>query len=255
MAAAWVVQKHFGPDTVFHPAQYGEEPPRTLNPLDVAVIVDFSYPRDVMKKMDKDGIKLVVLDHHKTAQANCEGLPFCKFDMNESGASLAWKHFFPIKQMPRLVLYIKDRDLWKFEMPHSSEINAWIQSFPMDFATYSYLYETLEYTHGVENARNAGEAIERYKRQLVQQICKSAIVESVAGYEVPVVNTNVLMSEVGHELCKQYPKSKFGAYWFKRADGVIQYGARSIGEFDVSEIAKKFGGGGHKNAAGWQMII
>lgn len=36
--------------------------------------------------------------------------------------------------------------------------------------------------------------------------------------------------------------------------GKFQYSLRSRGDFDVSAIAKKFGGGGHKNAAGFNVV-
>lgn len=41
--------------------------------------------------------------------------------------------------------------------------------------------------------------------------------------------------------------------WWQRFDGKFQFSLRSRGDIDVSEIAKKFGGGGHKNAAGFQL--
>ena len=37
-----------------------------------------------------------------------------------------------------------------------------------------------------------------------------------------------------------------------RGHGVFNYSLRSKGDFDVSELAKRHGGGGHKNAAGFQ---
>jgi nanoRNase/pAp phosphatase (c-di-AMP/oligoRNAs hydrolase) len=36
---------------------------------------------------------------------------------------------------------------------------------------------------------------------------------------------------------------------------MIQFSLRSRGELDVSAIAKKLGGGGHKNAAGFQLPL
>ena len=71
---------------------------------------------------------------------------------------------------------------------------------------------------------------------------------------IPIVNIcQVDCSEVLHELCVSYPSPPFSMYWFKRADGMYQYGLRSIGDFDVSTVAKLFGGGGHKNASGFQL--
>ncbi len=70
-------------------------------------------------------------------------------------------------------------------------------------------------------------------------------------YEVPVVNATVLFSDIAGELAKGKP---FGACYFDRADGKRQWSLRSSPDgVDVSEIAKLYGGGGHKNAAGFEV--
>ncbi|HEY6554426.1 MAG TPA: phosphohydrolase, partial [Vicinamibacteria bacterium] len=43
--------------------------------------------------------------------------------------------------------------------------------------------------------------------------------------------------------------------WWRRADGLFQYSLRSRGEFDVSAVAMGYGGGGHRNAAGFQLKV
>ena len=71
---------------------------------------------------------------------------------------------------------------------------------------------------------------------------------------VPGVNASIHMSEVPEELLKRNPHVRFAAYYFDRADGKRQWGLRSVGDFDVSEVAKTLGGGGHKNAAGFTTV-
>jgi nanoRNase/pAp phosphatase (c-di-AMP/oligoRNAs hydrolase) len=46
-----------------------------------------------------------------------------------------------------------------------------------------------------------------------------------------------------------------GLTWFERADGMIQFSLRSQGDIDVSEIAKKYLGGGHQHAAGFRLPV
>jgi oligoribonuclease NrnB/cAMP/cGMP phosphodiesterase (DHH superfamily) len=222
-------------------------------------MLDFSLPRQQMIDLAPQIDELLIIDHHKTAQAALEGFgetdPGIEviFDMNESGASLTWKYFWPEIPVPDLVRYIKDRDLWKYELYRSQEVNAYIQSFPMEFKSYQDLHATFQ-SVGIDMIAGLGGAIEQYKNTMVKRLCAGAPIIKVGGYYVPVVNTSLLMSEVGHELCLQHPEAYFGAYYFTRADGMVQWGMRSIGEFDVSEVAKKFGGGGHRNAAGFQLM-
>jgi len=260
ICAAWVVSLKY-PDAEFIPVNYGDmglmqsiqqDCFENANINTHYVVVDFSFPRDLMIQMANKAKSMIVLDHHQTNQKDCEGLDFCKFDMAESGASLAWKHFFPTEPMPKIVQYVADQDLWKFELPYSREINAYIQLFDMILENYNYLWKILDSPMGLEIAVIGGQAIKQYKDTLVKRIVKSHRILDILGHRVAVVNSPVLMSEVGEALAR-LPGVIFGAYYFQRSDGMVQWGARSIGDFDVSIVAKKFGGGGHKNAAGWQV--
>ncbi len=259
ICAAWVVSKVY-PDTEFIPMNYGDDFPekiyydRDLHDYEL-IFVDFSLPRAELIQLERIFDKLLVLDHHKTAQKELEGLSFAIFDMNESGASLAWKHFFPNESLPLLVKYIKDRDLWLFKEEYSHEVNAWIQSFPMMIEVCEELFQRTGFdvlSGNLAKPIEGGASILRYKETMTQTMCKQARIQVVGNYAVPVVNATTLFSEVGHELCKKYPTAPFAACYFDRIlDGMRQWELRSIGDFDVSEVAKKLGGGGHKNAAGF----
>lgn len=85
----------------------------------------------------------------------------------------------------------------------------------------------------------------------------------IGGHWVWAANLPYTMSsEAGHLLCMEamYPMGSgelnehppFGATYYDVADGRI-FSLRSVGDFDVSAIAKKYGGGGHKNAAGFKL--
>jgi len=93
--AAWVVRKFYGPDNVdFHAGKYQETPPDVTG-RDV-ILVDFSYKRQVMETLISQAASVLIIDHHKTAQADLADLPGATviFDMEHSGAVLAWIHFF-----------------------------------------------------------------------------------------------------------------------------------------------------------------
>lgn len=46
----------------------------------------------------------------------------------------------------------------------------------------------------------------------------------------------------------------YGATYYSTKDGSLKWSLRSTGNYDVSAIAKDFGGGGHKNAAGFTLV-
>lgn len=115
------------PEAECVPASYGDEPP-DCSDRDV-IIVDFSYPRDVLEYMAEQAKSLRVLDHHKTAAADLDGFPGAIFDRDRSGAGLAWDELVGGKR-PEIVDFVEDRDLWRYSLPNSRAINAWISSLP-----------------------------------------------------------------------------------------------------------------------------
>lgn len=245
--AAWVVYKALG-NIDFYPGKYQESPPDVTG-KDV-VMVDFSYKRPVLLEMAKKANSILIIDHHKTAAEDLINLPMnvtAKFDMSHSGAVLTWKHFFPNKEPPLLLLHIEDRDLWRFALKNTRQIQANVFSFPYDFQVWDTLMETAPATLAME-----GEAIERkhFKdiHELLNVVTRNMV---IGGYSIPVANLPYTMSsDAGHELAKGNP---FAACYWDTPEGRV-FSLRSQDEgVDVSEIAKKYGGGGHRNAAGFRV--
>ena len=252
-AAAYVARLYFQKmgvtDVEYIFAKYGDPAPDVQGT--VLYIVDFSYPKATLEKLAETNA-VTVLDHHKTAQANCEGLSFCTFDMGRSGAGLAWDHLFPDQERPAFVNYVEDRDLWRFQLPGSREVSAYIASFPRDFEVWDGQVQYLDVGVYSEDIA-AGKAILRFERQKVEEICKEAHWREIGGHQVPVVNCPYNFGSLcGERLNQLYPDAPFSAYFFVRGDGETQYGLRSTG-FDVSEVAKQYGGGGHQRASGFVM--
>ncbi|MFW9894038.1 MAG: phosphoesterase [Candidatus Thorarchaeota archaeon] len=231
-------------------AQYGAPPPEVPSGEQV-YLVDFSYPRSTLIEMRRKN-PVYVIDHHKTAKEALEGLEDCTFDMAKSGAVLTWEHFFPEKKVPKLLLYIQDRDLWKFELPDSKEFHAYLRSVGFDFKEWDILASDLECEQCFDNCILEGRAILRHQDKMVSMMCSQARLSEVGGYRVPVTNATAYWSEVGEELCKQFPDAPFSASYFDRADMKRQWSLRSRSGFDVSAVAKKFGGGGHQQSAGFE---
>lgn len=261
--AAWIAHRRFGAAADYLPVQYGQEPP------DVAgrnvFILDFSYKRPVMLRLCYTAASMTVLDHHKTAQADLDGLdsdcrhravcvPRIVFDMEKSGGRLTWEHFFPNEPAPWLVRYTEDRDLWRWQLPHSKEISAALASHPKTFELWDRWNMTVNGGNATPTLlAEEGAAILRYQVQLVDAIASTAREHDLDGHKVLAANTSCLFSEVAEKLAEGRP---FGAAWFIRADGKRQWSLRSRdGGVDVSDVAKRRGGGGHRAAAGFEESL
>jgi len=250
--AAWVVRRKFGDDVEFHAGTYQESPPDTEG-RDV-IMVDFSYKLPVMTEMLERAASIKVIDHHKTAQAELEPLVGAGnfsliFSLDHSGAMLTWNHYFPDVPAPSLIAHIEDRDLWKFKLEGTREIQANVFSYPYDFEVWDDLMKADPKTLAV-----AGEAIERKHFKDIDELVTASVRRmTIGGHNVPVANLPyTLSSDAGHKMGKGEP---FAACYMDGPNGRT-FSLRSSPEgVDVSEVAKKYGGGGHKNAAGFKMPI
>lgn len=268
MCAAYVARAAM-PDAEFYGWNYTDPPPSPELVTDRDVyILDFSFPRDVLLELKRlSGGRLLVIDHHRTAQADLEGLDFCIFDMDRSGASLTCDVFaerFPVffSRKTWLVNYVEDRDLWRNALPETEAAAAAIQALPMarsrfriplsTFATWANFYAT-----GPRRAVEEGRFYLRVREYLTQEMVEKAALALIDGLICYVTTASCLFSEVAGQLAScTSPTGEtvfFGAACYQRSDGRWTYSLRSRGDFDVSQVAQRFGGGGHKNAAGFTV--
>jgi oligoribonuclease NrnB/cAMP/cGMP phosphodiesterase (DHH superfamily) len=236
------------PNAEFIATSY-QEPPPDVTGRNV-ILVDFSYKRPILEEMHAKANTLRVYDHHKTAEEDLRGLDYCIFDMDRSGARLAWDYLYcsPFggkEEAPWLVQYVEDRDLWRFKLPNSKEVNAALFSYQLNFE----LWDTLA-RRPLEDIITEGTAILRYQQKMVSSIVKNAIEVEIGGHKVLSVNSPVCQSEIGNKIAKGRP---FGAVWYDDEEG-RKYSLRSTENgLDVTEIAKKYGGGGHRSASGFKI--
>lgn len=249
--AALAVKKHFdrlGQKCKYVAANYGDNPPK-VDGMNV-VIVDFSFPKDVLIKMENVAASIIVLDHHKTAEENLKGLKFCSFDMKRSGAMIAWNHFHG-DDAPMLIQYIQDRDLWKWELPNSEAVSAAIKMLPMDFSDWD---RYLDDVHIKELISKGAVILEYQEQQVLRALDPSKIrMVEIEGYEVPMANTTTLVSEICGRMAENQPFAI--TYFDTPEDRVYSLRSRGNNACDVSLIAKSFGGGGHRNAAGFSIPL
>lgn len=265
--AAWSVRKALG-DIDFHPGVYGSPPP------DVAgrqvILVDFSYKRPVLEEMANKAQSILILDHHKTAEADLAGFPpppfhpdhrgwlpdrgvYAAFDMHRSGAQITWDHFHNAPR-PNIVDYTGDRDLWRFTLPLSREVNAFVFAYEYEFRNWDYLDAATRDPMGVQHVADMGGAIEKkHHKDVAELVAVTKRRMTIGGRSVPVANLPyTLTSDAGHLMAKGEP---FAACYWDTPDGRV-FSLRSTDEGDdVSEIAKRYGGGGHRNASGFKMPI
>lgn len=247
--AAWAV-RHSGLVSEFHAGVYQEPPPDVTGKR--VVMVDFSYKRPVLLEMAKQAKSILILDHHKSAMEDLKNLPpnvETVFDMSKSGARLAWEHFNPGKEPPKLLGHIEDRDLWRFALPFTREIQANVFSHPYDFEVWDELMRT-----PVETLVAEGRAIERkHFKDIKELLAVTKRTMEIGGVVVPVANLPyTFSSDAGHIMAEDAP---FAACYWDVADGRVFSLRSNDGGVDVYKIAVQYGGGGHPRAAGFKVPL
>lgn len=247
-AAATVTRIALGSHRVdFHAGVYQDPPPDVKGRS--VIMVDFSYKRQTLLEMAQQAKSIVILDHHKSAADDLVDLPEnvqAHFDMSRSGCMMAFDYFNPGAEPPPLLRHIQDRDLWKFELDGTREIQACVFSYPYDFEVWERLL-----CADLANLREQGKAIERKHHKDIAELVKVVTRRfDIGGYNVPIANLPyTLTSDAGHLLAAG--EAFAGCYW-DTPDGRV-FSLRSDDDFDVAEIAKQYGGGGHKNASGFRV--
>lgn len=285
IVAAWACWKRW-PDADFRAANYGHQPPGDVAGKHI-LIVDFSWPAgDLLTMTGAGAASIVILDHHKTAEAALDGVRFREsspgavsaddvsgmlldlrelqmppilaiFDMDRSGARTAWDFAHPGEDVPRLVALAERYDLWRFVLGAGDAAEALhldIQAGGMTIDAMATL--DLELRDGDEPLAR-GFAIYEWRAQLVEEIASRAHLRTVAGVEgvISVECPYSLVSAVGHHLLDKHPATPFAAMSVT-GEHAVTWSLRSRDDrMDVSDVAKSMGGGGHRNAAGFRVDI
>lgn len=255
--AAWVAARALTsrfPIVELHPASYGEDPPYDRAKDACVYVVDFSYPRAQLERLWGECSELVVLDHHKTAQAELEGLPYCTFDMNRSGAGLTWDFFHPAEQRPWVIDYVEDRDLWRFQLPFSREVSLRIRLTPHTILAWDEL-ASRTVADVMKEAAGAHLHLEHYVRDALRN---AYMLYDVDGHDTAAVVVNVSytgVSDVLNAALDEHGHADMAIGWQLHAQGHLQCSVRSREGFDCSVFAKSLGGGGHAQAAGFKCEV
>lgn len=216
-------------------------------------ILDFSFTAEILRGIEEQAAKLVLLDHHKSAAEKLTGFS-CRcgvvhFDMHKSGARLAWEFFHPDKPIPDLLRYIEDRDIWKWEFPESAAFLSALDMEPQTFERWQEIAKLDATQQAAFVAR--GTAMDEKYRKLCADLAENAQPIVFNGINGLMVNVpGVFHSLVGDILARK--SGTFALMWSAGEKGV-KVGLRSRSEFNCIPLAESMGGGGHAQACGFRM--
>jgi oligoribonuclease NrnB/cAMP/cGMP phosphodiesterase (DHH superfamily) len=246
--AAW---KKFGDTASYIPRKTQQPVPDGLVDKEL-YILDYSYGKEDLDRLVETNRSVLVIDHHESARAAVTAFPDNIFDINRSGAVLSWQYFHPGTEVPPLLLYVEDHDIWNFALPHHREFNAALGEYSQDFETWDQLNKNFTDKDLFDSFIRHGAIIAGFEDKLIRKIFAFRERAEFEGHEIYVLNAErVYRSILGHMLAtrnEEEGRAAMGIVYY-RYDGMVHCSLRSNGDCNVAEIAQKYGGGGHKNAA------
>lgn len=255
--AAWAAWKKFKNEADYIAVKYQVPPPSGLKDKNV-YLLDFAYDRKTTEKLIKENKSVVIVDHHITTKKELFPLfnnraiaPLNNqfiFNNDRSGAHLAWKHFHPGKPILKIILLVEDFDLWKFKLPLVREVSAFLEAHNFEFKIWNKIAALLDDPKTLRECAEKGKLILAYQKKITKDITSSASEVQFAGHKALAANCPILRSEIGHELVRKKPP--LSIVWREKG-GQLHVSLRGNGKIDCAKIAEEYGGGGHKNAAGF----
>lgn len=254
-ASGAIVKHAFNKDVDLYEMNYGDLPPwSAINNAQKIIVVDFSLPKSDMQKLAQ-GRELIWIDHHKTAMQEMQGVDegwLGLRSLDEAACVLTWQYFFPDIPVPRAIVLIGDRDIWRWAEEQTGEFSEglfnrnakadnndlWIPLLDDDT---DLLNEIIQNGSILRQAQLLN--IERKVAQLGQEV-------QFEGHKTLMVNMRG-MGEMGEHINKLGYDIGY-CYVDMIVEGNLLTKVTLYSKtVDVSQIARKYGGGGHAGAAGF----
>jgi hypothetical protein len=259
--AAWAIWRVWGEDGRYVPRGHEDPLDARSHEGDEVVFADIAPKNEQLRALGEVAEQLVVLDHHLSARDHFaadtdienlleRGGHYIHFDLEHSGAVLAWQHFHPNEPVPDLLRYVEDQDLWTWKLPDSAEVNAAIGSYAREFPVWSELA-----ARPWQQLAAEGEPILRSQRIEIERTLHAAHPVAIGTWRVEAVNAPHQRSAIGHELAKRAAFGRPVGLVYRVTGRQVDVSIYSIGDVDVSAVAREFGGGGHLNAAGFSVSL
>jgi len=251
--AAWVAKKKFGQKAFYIGVAPREFPSIDLTEKDV-YFLDVSYKAQPIKKFLNVVKSLTIIDHHISLEKSTKLAHNYVYDVKHSGAVLAWKYFYPKKKIPKLLLHIEDIDIWKLSLPMTKELISALGLCEFDFSLWNRIASDWEKSATRKKYIDEGRLIRKYENKIIEKVVKDAQKVMFCGKQALVANSNLnLRSEIGDRMIAKGSVS-VGIIWQQKGSDII-VSLRSGKKVDVSKMAAKFGGGGHKQASAFALPV
>lgn len=256
-ASAAIVRRALGEKVRYYEMDYGEPVPwDEIELTDKVVMVDFSLPAAEMIRL-VEMTEFVWIDHHISSLEMMAGIaddwPGLR-DVGDAGCVLTWKYFFPGEPIPRAIVLIGDRDIWRWAEEDTGPFDEGLYQRDTRPENDELWQPLLDDDRKLLQELIAEGEILRQARLLDirRTVQKFGFEVNFEGYRTLAVNARssgdmgAIIRQQGYQIAYCYVE-----IW--RDGRLVTMVTLYSDEVDVSQIARKFGGGGHHGAAGFSF--
>ena len=250
-AASAAVIRHKYPNAKCYPMNHGDLLRAKVKGKKL-FIVDFSFKPEILKRFQKEAKSVHWYDHHITAVPIQKEVGWGDIDLKESGASLTWKKEFPDTPVPKIIQYVRDKDLYEFKLPDSRAISMYLRGVtnitnPLnEFWKDSLAGISQEKWEGMIEKGNLALL---FQTATLKQGLRSAFEINFHDHRTLAINWALEASDMGEMIYKDLGYDI--ALMFYYTGSIWNFSLRSD-KVDVSKLALKYGGGGHPGASGFR---
>jgi oligoribonuclease NrnB/cAMP/cGMP phosphodiesterase (DHH superfamily) len=252
------------------------------------LFLDVAPSKVEYEELVKGGNKVLIIDHHKTSMNELAGLePENKvMAMNASGAMLAFMYFYGheawnlkdsmendannrFRKMHDFVYMVQENDLFNFDK------KPVLQIFDKPNLSSKALFSglchhinhikdsnlkiamVLTYMFDFEPIIEKGEEVQAEDEAYINSVVSKSTLVYCRTYRFVyvAVESFKLCSQIGDRLLRDNENAQFSMLVYpavnEAGEKIFRVSLRSLGKFDVEELAKKFHGGGHAMASGF----
>ena len=259
--AAWAVRRAWGEAARYEPRGHDDELRARGAPRRHRRVRRHGARQRAAPRAGPRRRALVVLDHHVSSRDRFEADAALGDELRREGHVRALRpralggraRLAPLppgrEPLPTILAYVEDQDLWRFELPRSREVNAAVTSYPRALRRVGPAGRARR----SERLADEGAPILRAQRAEVERALAGAQPVWIGGLRVEAVNAPFHRAQIGHELASaRRPRRARRARSTASSGGASTCRSTRSATFDVSGVAARYGGGGHRQRGGLQ---
>lgn len=238
----------------YYEYQHGDIVPEFIN--EVILIVDICLPKKILLNLMKYNI-IYIVDHHlPTEEIICliNAPHFIHYDKTKCGALNLWGLLYPDEDIPIILEYVNDRDLWLNKLSNHQEIFDGLSLEEKSVENwYNLIFQlsTIKFQNILENGSIIRKKINNNLKYLENKAYIKNYEYNNKFFKVVYCNSSLYQSDLGNYLLKKF-NADFSAIYHYNGNKTI-FSLRGHDKVNLSNIAKLYGGGGHYNAAGFSL--